>query len=224
VSRAQLIASRTLWRRRLKYRQKKVDVVRGMAKSGEGADTKGVVTAEEAAHIKKWEKLRDEAKEMVARRDRQLAATGPVRVRAFRVAQSLIGVMEQGGNNMGAMVSKIIRENGGGGPEPWCGDFMAYCYRHAGSKRVTRSWAAVRLLRGVLGISATSKPQKGDLVRFMFDHVGMFEKDNGNGTITTIEGNTGRSGAVSDSSTGGDGVYRKVRAKGLVRDYLRVNG
>jgi len=47
-------------------------------------------------------------------------------------------------------------------------------------------------------------------------------KDNGNGTITTIEGNTGRTGAVSDSATGGDGVYVKVRSKSSVTDYLRV--
>jgi hypothetical protein len=40
--------------------------------------------------------------------------------------------------------------------------------------------------------------------------------------IETIEGNTGASGAVSDSKTGGDGVYRKRRAKTLVNDYLRV--
>lgn len=145
-------------------------------------------------------------------------------LRAHTVAVSLLGVMEHGGNNTGDAVSKIIRENGGYGPEPWCGDFVAYCYRHAGSKRVTRSWAAVVLLRGVLGITATSPPRTGDLVRFTFDHVGLFEKDNRDGTITTIEGNTGASGAVSDSSTGGDGVYRKIRSKSLVRDYLHVHG
>ena len=130
--------------------------------------------------------------------------------------------MEHGGNNMGETVTKIIRANGGEGPEPWCGDFQAYCYRHAGSKAVTRAWAAVRLIGGLAGIRPTSSPLRGDLVRFTFDHVGMFVKDNGDGTITTIEGNTGASGAVSDSSTGGDGVYRKIRSKGLVNDYLRV--
>lgn len=148
----------------------------------------------------------------------------PLRVRAYNVAHTLIGVMEHGGNNVGEQVTKIIRENGGSGPEPWCGDFVAYCYRHAGSKRVTRSWAAVALLRGVLGITATSSPRTGDLVRFNFDHVGLFVKDNENGSITTIEGNTGAAGAVSDSSTGGDGVYEKIRSKSLVRDYLRVHG
>jgi hypothetical protein len=146
----------------------------------------------------------------------------PLRELAYQQAQALIGVMEQGGNNTGPMVTRIIRTNGGMGPEPWCGDFVAYCYRLAGSKAVTRSWAAVRLLFGVAGIHRTTSPERGDLVRFTFDHVGLFGRDLGNGMIETIEGNTGSSGAVSDSSTGGDGVYVKHRSKSLVNDYLRV--
>jgi hypothetical protein len=149
-----------------------------------------------------------------------------LRDRAYSQACALIGVMKSGGNNRGPMVDKIIRANGGAGPEPWCGDGMAYCYRAAGSKAVTRAWAAVRLLAGVLGIKRTSKPQRGDLVRFNFsragmDHVGMFVRDRGDGTIETIECNTGPVGAVSDGN-GNDGVYRKVRSKVLVADYLAV--
>lgn len=143
--------------------------------------------------------------------------------RALDVAESMVGVMEQGGNNTGPIVDKIILSNGGYIGEPWCGDGMAFCYRTAGSKAVTRNWASVRLLSGVAGISYTSSPKPGDLVRFTFDHVGMFVKDNGDGTITTIEFNTGASGAVSDSSTGGDGVYKKIRSKSLVADYLHVS-
>lgn len=152
-----------------------------------------------------------------------LISKQPLRDKALYVAEGLVGVMEQGGNNAGPMVEKIIHANGGSTGEPWCGDFVAYCYRLAGSKAVSRSWAAVRLLRGLLGIKATATPLPGDLVTYTFDHVGMFVKDNGDGTITTIEGNTGASGAVSDSTTGGDGVYRKVRDKSLVDDYLRVS-
>lgn len=142
--------------------------------------------------------------------------------KAIRVARGLIGVMEQGGNNTGPVVDKIIRENSGAIGEPWCGDFVAYCYRLAGSKLVQRLWASVYYLGRITGLVKTSSPKPGDLVRFTFDHVGLFEKDNGDGTITTIEGNTGSSGAVSDSATGGDGVYRKIRAKSLVNDYRRV--
>lgn len=142
--------------------------------------------------------------------------------KALDVARTLIGVMEQGGNNTGPTVDKIIRANNGVIGEPWCGDFCAFCYRIAGSKLVQRLWASVYYLGTLIGVVKVASPSPGDLVRFTFDHVGMFEKDNGDGTITTIEGNTGASGAVSDSATGGDGVYRKIRDKSLVNDYRRV--
>lgn len=146
----------------------------------------------------------------------------PLRLKALKVAENMVGVMERGGNNTGPIVDKIIKANGGVIGEPWCGDGMAYCYRLAGSKAVQRLWASVRALLGLFGIRKTSSPKPGDLVRFTFDHVGMFVRDLGDGSIETIEFNTGASGAVSDSATGGDGVYRKVREKSLVNDYLRV--
>ena len=69
-----------------------------------------------------------------------------MRVRALTIASGLLGVMEQGGNNMGPKVSQIIKANGGLGPEPWCGDFVAYCYRNAGSNAVTPSWPTWTLI------------------------------------------------------------------------------
>lgn len=196
--------SLSLWKRRLAYRERR------LARHRKRGNKR---------HVAKWERLVGEARRMVTRREHQATSLGD---RAYKVARGLIGVMEEGGNNRGRMVSKIIRSNGGSGPEPWCGDFVAYCYRNAGSKSVRREWAAVRLLYPLVGIKQTGQPRKGDLVRFTFDHVGMFVKDLGNGRIETIEGNTGASGAVSDSKTGGDGVYRKVRPKSQVKDYLRV--
>lgn len=137
-------------------------------------------------------------------------------------ARKLVGIMEQGGNNTGPEVLKIIRANGGTGPEPWCGDFVAYCYKQAGSKTVARAWAAVRFIGGLTGQRVVSKPKPGDLVVFTFDHVGMFVRHDGPGRIVTIEGNTGASGAVSDSKTGGDGVYIKRRSTSQVSRYVRV--
>jgi hypothetical protein len=207
VSTAYLRASLKLWLRKHAYRQRKLNIAH---------------QANNTAAIEKWNALLVTAGKMIRKRRLQLADTLPLREKAYEVACTLIGVMEQGGNNAGPMVSTIIRENGGGGPEPWCGDTMAYCYRHAGSKAVQRLWASVYYLGRIAGLHRTSDPLTGDLVRYTFDHVGMFVKDNRNGTIETIEGNTGSSGAVSDSATGGDGVYRKERSKTLVRDYLRV--
>lgn len=206
MTQAALKASLALWQRRHAYRQRKLDVAHAH---------------NDKAGIDKWYALLEAAGKMIARRRAQLTPDPPLRERAYTVATTLIGVMEHGGNNSGTMVSRIIRENGGTGPEPWCGDFCAYTYRHAGSHSVSRPWASVALLGQLLGIKRTNSPQRGDLVRFTFDHVGMFVSDHGT-EIETVEGNTGRSGALSDSATGGDGVYRKRRSKTLVHDYLRV--
>jgi hypothetical protein len=162
---------------------------------------------------------REQLKRAKDRRDEHF---GVLRERAYTVACGLTGIMEKGGNNMGDMVGRIIRANGGSGPEPWCGDFVAYCYVNAGSKGVERRWASVRELGTDPDVHGVGTPERGDLVRFTFGHVGMFVRRVDGGTIETIEGNTGASGAVSDSSTGGDGVYRKRRSTSLVDDYLRV--
>jgi hypothetical protein len=131
--------------------------------------------------------------------------------------------MEVGGQNRGRKVQEIIHYAGGPGPEAWCVDFEIWCYGHAGSTAVRPGFTrAVRFMRGAPGVVPTAAPMRGDLVRYSFDHTGLFVKDNGNGTITTIEGNTSRTGAISGSTTGGDGVYIKVRSKAVVTDYLRV--
>lgn len=152
---------------------------------------------------------------------RKLAADRPLRLRALDHAQKLVGVMEEGGNNRGRGVARIILGAGGKIGEAWCGYFVKYCYQLAGLKSAPWQWAAVRLMKGASTVG-TTRPLPGDIVRFTFDHTGFFVRDNGDGTITTLEGNTGASGAVSDSKTGGDGVYIKRRAKSLVRDYLTV--
>lgn len=143
--------------------------------------------------------------------------------RAMREAERLIGVMEEGGNNVGRQVEMIIASGGGIRGQAWCGWFVAHCYKTAGSKSVTWQWGAVRLLWPLLGIEKVSQPERGDLVRFVFDHVGLFDKWVARLVeLETVEGNTGASGAVSDSKTGGDGVYRKRRTQSQVNDYLRV--
>ena len=202
---SQLQRSLAKWQRREAYRRSKWKA----AKKGTRARAK-------------WFARLKEAKAMVARREKQLAAARPLRLRALDVAEGLIGVMEQGGNNRGAKVTEIIRANGGAGPEPWCGDFVAWCYRHAGSKSVVRAWAAVRFIGYVTGQGIVKQPKSGDLVCFNFSHVGIYVRTVAPGVIETIEGNTGASGAVSDSATGGDGVYRKRRSTSLVSRYVRV--
>jgi hypothetical protein len=176
---------------------------------------------------------RAEWRRKLRKQDAKARRGGALRLRAFAEAKKLVGTMEVGGNNRGKTVLEIIRANGGKGPEAWCGDFVAWCYRKAGSKRVNRNWAGVALYLPMTGLSRTSAPQKGDLVRYTFSHIGIvnhFCDAHGNELpqsrathIKTIEGNTGRSGAVSDSTTGGDGVYMKIRPRNLVKDYIHVS-
>lgn len=213
-----LKTSLALWQRRRKYRTRKLAQVRKRAHKG------GTVTRLEAAHIHKWERLLREAEHMVARRRHQIAANKPLRLRALAEMHKLVGIMEVGGNNVGPGVLKIIRANGGAAGEPWCGDTIAFAYRAAGSKVVQRGWAAVRLLGFLTGMQIVRDPLPGDIVAYSFDHTGLFDHwvDKDAGIFASVEGNTGRSGAVSDSRTGGDGVYVKHRNRSLVARWVRV--
>ncbi len=217
MSTTQLKASLRLWTARARYRRRKLTFYRDKSKRK---------PAEKQKLIHKWADLTSLAERTVARRQRQLADKRPMRLRAFAHAQDLVGVMEQGGNNMGPTVSKIIRANGGTGPEPWCGDFVAYCYRLAGSKAVQRAWASAWALGNLAGMGKTRDPKQGHIAVYGFGagHTGLFDKwvDRKAGIFLAIEGNTGASGAVSDSATGGDGVYRKQRHISQVRHFATV--
>lgn len=155
-------------------------------------------------------------------KEKRRSNRAPMRIKATRVARGLVGVVEQGGNNIGPMVSKIIRANGGTPGEAWCGDFVAYCYRAAGSKVVQRAWAAVRFLGFLTGMKIVKAPKQGDIVCYKFDHTGLFYKWLEGGYFLAIEGNTGSSGAVSDSSGGGDGVKIKKRHISQVSRFVEV--
>ncbi len=171
----------------------------------------------------RWPAARTPVQRARARKRAKSQKVKALRSRAYDEAVRLIGVMEKGGNNVGAEVEAIIRSGGGRRGDPWCGWFMAHCYRKAGSKVVNGRWGAVRLYLPMSGIKRVRHPLRGNLVRFTFDHMGMVDSERTGPQIRTIEGNTGSSGAVSDSSTGGDGVYRKERHESLVRDYLHVS-
>lgn len=148
--------------------------------------------------------------------------------RAYRVANKLVGLMESGGNNMGPGVSDLIRANGGTVGEPWCGDFVAFCYRTAGSKKVTRSWAAVRLLFAGSTVRHLGNVKRGDVVRYDFtgpgslSHTGLFAEWIVPGkSFRAIEGNTRATGSASDAG-GGEGVGVRERTVSQVHDFRRV--
>lgn len=204
-----LRTSLATWRRKLAWREK------SLARAHRDHD---------AARVAHWTPLVREAQRMVDRREQQVRSRRPLRLKAWDEMRHLIAlkVTESGGNNRGPWVEKIIRANGGTPGEPWCGDTVAYCYLRAGSRMVTRSWAAVRLL---LAGGSTKHPRRGHIVRYTFDHTGLFDKwatEYGPGYFWAGEGNTGDAGAVSDSRTGGEGVKLKLRNLSQVNDFRVV--
>lgn len=105
---------------------------------------------------------------------------------------------------------------------PWCGYFVMWCAKQVKLNIpncvYTPAGAAGFQGKGLWTNPATTKPLKGgEIVFFNFpggesvDHVGIVVKDNGDGTIITIEGNTTADGVKGSQSNGGE-VCKKVRA------------
>lgn len=101
--------------------------------------------------------------------------------------------------------------------QPWCGSFVMWCANQVKAKipNVVYTPSGVESFKGIgqWFNAETSSPQPGDIVFFDFpggdkvDHVGIVVKDNLDGTIVTVEGNT----SDSNESNGGS-VMMKVRA------------
>jgi hypothetical protein len=107
--------------------------------------------------------------------------------------------------------------------QPWCGSFVMWCANQVGLKipNVVSTHLGAEKFKGIGGWSnaATAKPGQGDLAFFDFaeggnpiDHIGIVVKDNGDGTVTTIEGNTSGDKKKSSSERNGGEVVQKVRA------------
>ena len=106
---------------------------------------------------------------------------------------------------------------------PWCGSFVMWCAHQVGLKIpnvVSTSVGAEKFKgTGAWSNAATAKPKPGDLAFFDFaeggnpiDHVGIVVRDNLDGTVTTIEGNTSGDKKKSSSERNGGEVVQKTRA------------
>jgi hypothetical protein len=105
---------------------------------------------------------------------------------------------------------------------PWCGSFVMWCGNEAGVK-IPNTVSTLAGAKAYQKANAwqdveTATPMPGDIVYFDFpgdgvdriSHVGIVLKDNGDGTITCIEGNTSPD-KKGDQRNGGQ-VAKKVRA------------
>jgi len=140
--------------------------------------------------------------------------------RFLEVAMSQVGVVE-GPKDNETDYGKFTGHDG----QAWCGSFMMWCAKQAGvtipNTVYTPAGAAAFKSAGTWVDAANAHPQPGDLIYFSFipnalptspiQHVGVVLKDNGDGTITTVEGNTSPDKRPAGSPNNGGEVASNVR-------------
>lgn len=149
-------------------------------------------------------------------------------LRLLTIAQGEVGTREDG-KNSGLRVRAYQRATWlEPGPWPWCAAFVSWCLmqalgpkpKHDGKWRCRDAraygWEDWAKKRGLVLLDESAAMQPGDIVTFDFSHIGIVESDEGS-QIITIEGNTNAAG-----SREGDGVWRKERARHLVRRVIRL--
>ena len=131
----------------------------------------------------------------------------------IEVAKAELGYIEGPADNQ----TKYQKAN-----QPWCGAFVNWCAKQAGVKIpncvYTPAGATAFMDKKAWTLAEAADPQPGDIVFFDFpgdaldriSHVGIVISNNGNGTVTCIEGNTSPD-KKGDQRNGGE-VCQKVRA------------
>jgi hypothetical protein len=166
-------------------------------------------------------KLGDAAKTLL----RRIAASNPPlkawRLRLIEHAVKDVGVVEKPlGSNSGPRIDDALRFCGLAPGQPWCAAMVSlwlHEMKYAGpwptSKGYVPSWEDMARAKGLV-VPKTSV-RRGDIVTFQFDsdpqgdHIGLARGTWENGTLPTIEGNTG------------DGVKRHRRTPAQVKTVIR---
>ena len=162
----------------------------------------------------------------------------------IQIAKNEVGVREQGGNNRGERIRQYQSATElAPAAWPWCAAFVDWCIKEWLSNPDAVSWLGLKTKtpeewrpKTALAYGLTKwarnrpnttrvftekhKAMPGDIVTFDFSHVGFVVSDNGH-WIETIEGNTNGKGERDSES--GDGVWKKIRKKTLVKDLIRIN-
>ena len=131
-------------------------------------------------------------------------------------ARSQVGVVEKPVNK--TIYGAFTGHDG----QAWCGSFVMWCAHEIAFKGMpncvyTPAGAEAFKGQGRWANHETAKPQPGDIAFFSFDgkgieHVGIVVRDNGDGTITTCEGNTSPDTKPTGSQANGGEVALKTRA------------
>ncbi len=173
--------------------------------------------------------------------------TGSIdRFKLVETALSEVGVHEEGGNNLGP---KVREYQGATWLEPgawaWCAAFVCWCVRKAYQGAGSGPWSLAGKTfeqwrpktasavgdfdlewwarkQGLQVFDEDASVEPGDIITFDFGHCGIAvaRAANNSATIETAEANTGPAG-LRDSMEG-DGVWRKTRARPLIRRIIRL--
>jgi surface antigen len=132
-------------------------------------------------------------------------------------ARTQVGIKESPANSNKTIYGQFTGHDG----QPWCGSFVMWSAAQIGFKGMpncvyTPAGVSAFQGQGQWSNHETAKPQPGDIAFFNFDgkgveHVGIVVKDNGDGTVTTVEGNTAPDGSNGSQANGGE-VCLKTRA------------
>lgn len=156
----------------------------------------------------------------------------------LRAAEAEVGVREQGGENKGPRIEDYMgatwmpKESVHKG-FAWCAAFITWCAKQACAElgvddrwvylgADAKGWEKHGRDHGWQLLNRNAKAFPGDLVTYDFvpdakaDHIGIVIQDRGE-EIETVEGNTN-----GDGGREGDGVYRKIRSKRLVKCFIRL--
>ena len=146
-----------------------------------------------------------------------MAAEQGSAARLIEVALAEVGTIE-GPKDNETKYGKFTKANF----QPWCGSFVMWCADQAGVKVpntvYTPAGAQAFIKAGTWQMAETATPEPGDIAYFDFpsdgvdriSHVGIVIKDNGDGTVWCIEGNT--SPDDKGSQRNGGQVSKKLRA------------
>ena len=105
--------------------------------------------------------------------------------------------------------------------QPWCGSFIMWCsaqIKYTAMPNLVYTPAGAESFKGKGNFRNPENytPKPGDIAFFSFtggpiQHVGIVVRDNGDGTVTTVEGNTVPDGKTGNQANGGE-VCLKTRA------------
>lgn len=147
-----------------------------------------------------------------------------------KVALGEVGVTEiPMGSNTGPKVrSYQMATDLGGTGWPWCGAFVAWCYKmaHCPDDNLTSPSTAVTYQRAKSQGAILAKPRVGAMILWPGVHIGLIVEDLGGGLVRTVEGNSSDSVRIRTRRVGDNGsivvapqVIRKSRPAPAPRMY-----